>query len=576
MARRRPAGEPSEPRPLSGATIGGREHAIHHDAEGNVTRYECEAKTGCGDDTHIAWNGRNLPVRITLGDAEAKNPAARDEFAYGPDGARYHRKTTFPDGAAPRMEDTYYAGAYEELLPAPGSEYASIEQTRVTDAVRHVRTTAVKTTNGKKETVTSSRVDYLHKDHLGSVEGATGADGARTRELAYDPYGGRRKADWTAALPKSEIASLAGSSDPRTRGHTGHEHLDRTGLIHRGGRVYDPTLGRFLSPDPLVGNRGSAQAWNGYSYVSNSPMSFVDPSGLSQRPVGCGVGGLRCQGQGAAGGGLGLASVVSTHRFQWVDIFFSVASISSWIAEAWNSGSGIIYNYSGGGVGDGGWGYASPAPFVGIAHFSSTYQMTTQVGVEDTPDITRRPIEGIGSGVLDIGQAIIAAVGLIPVAGNAADAANAVISTARGNYEDAVLDTASAIPGTGQVTGVASAGVKFERGVAAIVGAINRSPTRATTDFLSDVTVISHGKVVGRGTVDLRGTLADISSGKLEPRNVFRNDEGLLPKKPPNYYQEFVHPTPDLPGAGPQRVVRGEAGELYYTPDHYASFIPLN
>ena len=50
------------------------------------------------------------------------------------------------------------------------------------------------------------------------------------------------------------------------------------------GRVYDPTLGRFLSPDPLVGNRGSAQAWNGYSYVSNSPMSFVDPSGLSQAP----------------------------------------------------------------------------------------------------------------------------------------------------------------------------------------------------------------------------------------------------------------------------------------------------
>ena len=61
--------------------------------------------------------------------------------------------------------------------------------------------------------------------------------------------------------------------------------------MHRGGRVYDPTLGRFLSPDPLVGDRGSAQAWNGYSYVSNSPMSFVDPSGLSQAPAGCSLGG---------------------------------------------------------------------------------------------------------------------------------------------------------------------------------------------------------------------------------------------------------------------------------------------
>ncbi|MCY3821370.1 MAG: RHS repeat-associated core domain-containing protein [Gammaproteobacteria bacterium] len=198
-------------------------------------------------------------------------------------------------------------------------------QARVADGVRHAKTASVATADdGTRKTRTAEYVDYLHKDHLGSVEAATNAAGSRERELAHDPFGGRRKADWTAALAESEVLALAGSSDPRTRGHTGHEHLDRTGFIHRGGRVYDPTLGRFLSPDPLVGNPGSAQSWNGYSYVSNSPMSYVDPSGLSQRPVGCGVGGLLCQGQGASGGGFGLASVVSTHRFQWVDIFFSV------------------------------------------------------------------------------------------------------------------------------------------------------------------------------------------------------------------------------------------------------------
>ena len=52
--------------------------------------------------------------------------------------------------------------------------------------------------------------------------------------------------------------------------------------------MYDPTLGRYLSPDPLAGNFGSAHAWNGYSYVSNSPMSIADPSGLSQAPGGGG------------------------------------------------------------------------------------------------------------------------------------------------------------------------------------------------------------------------------------------------------------------------------------------------
>ncbi|XHC14073.1 hypothetical protein ABWH98_26005 [Labrenzia sp. ac12] len=29
-------------------------------------------------------------------------------------------------------------------------------------------------------------------------------------------------------------------------------------------------------------------------------------------------------------------------------------------------------------------------------------------------------------------------------------------------------------------------------------------------------------------------------------------------------------------GQGPQRVIQGQGGGLYYTPDHYGTFIPLN
>ena len=388
------------PHAVTGATIDDKAHEFSYDADGNMEEYECTAMTGCGDvdDKFIEWNGRNLPKRITVGESKTHaTPTSRDEFAYGPDGARYHRKTTYADGQNQRTEHTYYVGAFEELLPRAGAVHASIEQTRVTDAVRHVRTTTVTTADdGTKTTTTAEYVEYLHKDHLGSVEGATDAAGARTRTLAYDPFGGRRKADWTAALTAAEVQMLAADAGPPTRGHTGHEHLDRTGFIHRGGRVYDPTLGRFLSPDPLVGNRGSAQSWNGYSYVSNSPMSFVDPSGLSQAPWGCNMGGVMCtqQGGGAAGGGFGLASVVSTHRFSFVDIFVSV---SSWITQAWNSGSGVIYNYSG--ESDpyfGGWGWGSFDAFAGVSYgysyWSGSVQVTSQVPVTGTPDIPGRDI----------------------------------------------------------------------------------------------------------------------------------------------------------------------------------------
>ena len=393
----RAAGPYAGPHAVTGATIEGNSHTYGYDADGNMTSDQCAA-TGC-DDRFIEWNGRNLPHRITVGGSRADDtPTARDEFAYGPDGARYHRKTSYMDGETLRTENTYYVGSFEELLPRAGAAHTSIRQTRVTDGVRHVKTTAVSTADdGTKTTNTAKYVDYIHKDHLGSVEGATDEAGARTRTLAHDPFGERRKADWTAALTDAERAALAGSSDPRTRGHTGHEHLDRTGFIHRGGRVYDPTLGRFLSPDPLVGNRGSAQSWNGYSYVSNSPMSFVDPSGLSQAPGGggCNLVGVMC---GAAGGGFGLASVVSTHRFQWVDIFISV---SSWISlGGW--GSGIINNYSGDSDTIGGWGlpfgWGSIDVFAGVSYgysyWSGSVRVTSQVALTGVPDITRRPMDG--------------------------------------------------------------------------------------------------------------------------------------------------------------------------------------
>jgi len=80
--------------------------------------------------------------------------------------------------------------------------------------------------------------------------------------------------------------------------------------------------------------------------------------------------------------------------------------------------------------------------------------------------------------------------------------------------------------------------------------------------------------------VDLKPTLDRIASGgKFLHRNdgaVFKNREGLLPAKPSGYYRGFVIETPGVKGAGSQRIVKGQGGELFYTPDHYKTFIPIN
>ncbi|NDY94410.1 ribonuclease domain-containing protein [Wenzhouxiangella limi] len=84
------------------------------------------------------------------------------------------------------------------------------------------------------------------------------------------------------------------------------------------------------------------------------------------------------------------------------------------------------------------------------------------------------------------------------------------------------------------------------------------------------------GQVAWRGDVDLGPVLARIERGERDPhRNdggVFQNRERLLPNRPGGHYREYVIRTPGIGHAGPQRLVVGRDGELFYTSDHYRSF----
>lgn len=84
------------------------------------------------------------------------------------------------------------------------------------------------------------------------------------------------------------------------------------------------------------------------------------------------------------------------------------------------------------------------------------------------------------------------------------------------------------------------------------------------------------GREVVSGSVDLGPTIERIRAGRrLEFSHdgvVFENREQRLPQKPSRYYHEYVHPTHGIDGPGPQRIVMGKGGEMYYTADHYRTF----
>jgi uncharacterized protein RhaS with RHS repeats len=111
-------------------------------------------------------------------------------------------------------------------------------------------------------------------------------------------------------------------------------------------------------------------------------------------------------------------------------------------------------------------------------------------------------------------------------------------------------------------------------------GTYSSSVGGKTTRFISGVKIIN--KKTGKpceGTVDLKPTLDRINSGERFPHrndgSVFKNNEKLLPQKAEGYYKEFVQPTPGIKDPGPQLIITGTGGEMYYTPDHYRTFIPL-
>jgi ribonuclease T1 len=53
---------------------------------------------------------------------------------------------------------------------------------------------------------------------------------------------------------------------------------------------------------------------------------------------------------------------------------------------------------------------------------------------------------------------------------------------------------------------------------------------------------------------------------------VFENREGLLPAEQSGYYHEYTVPTPGAADRGARRIITGDAGELYWTGDHYRTF----
>lgn len=114
----------------------------------------------------------------------------------------------------------------------------------------------------------------IGRDYLGNVTHIATLNGTKVAEYSYDPWGRLRN--------PVTLEIYASGSEPELflgRGFTGHEHLTWFGLVNMNARLYDPVLGRFLSPDPYIQAPDFTQNFNRYLYCYGNPLKYVDKDG---------------------------------------------------------------------------------------------------------------------------------------------------------------------------------------------------------------------------------------------------------------------------------------------------------
>ncbi len=155
-------------------------------------------------------------------------------------------------------ERILYAGATELHLRADGTTWAQRYYTAgdVTAALR------------SNESGTNT-LTYLTGDHHGTSTLALTPGTPQTFTRRHlTPFGADR------GTPDGDTTTW-----PDDKGFLGKTRDTTTGLTHIGAREYDPTLGQFISVDPLL-ETDKPQTLNGYSYAAQNPLTYSDPTGM--------------------------------------------------------------------------------------------------------------------------------------------------------------------------------------------------------------------------------------------------------------------------------------------------------
>ncbi|MBP2478606.1 RHS repeat-associated protein [Crossiella equi] len=230
--------EPTKPQPHTVTSVtrkgpdGESRDDYTYDLTGNTTSRKISGSTQT-----LKWNAEGKLSQVS----EPGNKVSR--YEYDTNGARLLKRE---NGTT-----TLYLPGMELMLPAGGEVTAKRYYTHAggTVAIRG----------------SVSGLSLMAPDHQGTSTVSFNGTNLAVDKRYQDPFGIPRGAE-----------SGAWPDDKGFQGGT----RDVTGLTHIGAREYDPSLGRFISVDPLM-DLSDPQQMHGYAYANGSPITYSDPTGLA-------------------------------------------------------------------------------------------------------------------------------------------------------------------------------------------------------------------------------------------------------------------------------------------------------
>ncbi|MDX2602880.1 polymorphic toxin-type HINT domain-containing protein [Streptomyces caniscabiei] len=274
-----------------------------YDKVGNRLTETQHATTAGGSDTereyHYPDPGAVRPHALTSVDNTAGTVKSRDSFTYDDAGNTHTRllgdgtsqtldwdaegrlaKVTEPvEGGSDKVTEYLYDTEGNRLIgrtPTETTLYLGPTEITLAKGATAPKGTRYFDLGGGHTAVQANdgKISFTLADHHGTAQLSVDATTQALTQRRTLPFGGPRG---------TEPTNWSG-----TKGFVGGTIDTATGLTHLGAREYDPTIGRFLSVDPVFTD-GDPQQMHGYTYANNNPLTYSDPAGteIGSKPNSC-------------------------------------------------------------------------------------------------------------------------------------------------------------------------------------------------------------------------------------------------------------------------------------------------